>query len=77
MARTILKDKEWERIKPYIPKNKGKKGRQPTKDHQTLEAILWVLRTGSPWRDVPQEFMSLEKGLCSFLRDHYLLQIKD
>ena len=68
MARTILKDEEWEIIKPYIPNNKGKKGRPPTKDRQTLEAILWVLRTGAPWRDVPKELCHWKKAYMRFRR---------
>jgi transposase len=68
MARTILKNKEWEIIKPFIPNNKGKKGRPPKKDRNTLEAILWVLRTGAPWRDVPQELCHWKKAYMRFRR---------
>jgi transposase len=50
MARTILTDKEWETIKPFIPENNGNTGKKshPAHDHRRiLEAILWVLRTGA------------------------------
>lgn len=68
MARTILTDKEWEVLKPLIPDNTGKKG-HPARDHrQILEAILWVLRTGAPWRDVPREFCSWSTAYTRFRR---------
>lgn len=68
MARTILKNEEWKIIKPLIPNNKGKKGRPPTRDRKTLEAILWVLRTGAPWRDVPKELCHWKKAYMRFRR---------
>jgi transposase len=38
---------------PDLPSGQGRKG-YPSTDHwQTLEAIFWRFRTGSPWRDLP------------------------
>lgn len=68
MARTILTDKEWETLKPFIPDHTGKKG-HPARDHrQVLEAILWVLRTGAPGRDIPQEFCPWMTAYTRFRR---------
>jgi transposase len=68
MARTILTDAEWKVLEPFIPDNKGKKGR-PSQNHRLiLEAILWVLRTGAPWRDIPQEFGSWNTVYTRFRR---------
>jgi transposase len=54
MTRTILSDSQWERLRPLLPPQKPRTGR-PAKDHrQVLEGILWVLRTGAPWRDLPE-----------------------
>jgi len=56
MARTLLTDARWERLRPLLPPQRARTGR-PARDHrQILEGILWVLRTGAPWRDLPQEF---------------------
>jgi transposase len=56
MARDILTDEKWERLSPLLPPQKPKTGR-PAKDHRTvLEAILWIDRTGAPWRDLPPEY---------------------
>ena len=53
MTRTIISDAQWERLRPLLPPQKPRTGR-PAKDHrQILEGILWVLRTGAPWRDRP------------------------
>ena len=56
MARTILSDKQWEHIAPLLPGKEGDPGRTGGDNRKTLEGILWNIRTGSPWRDLPPEF---------------------
>ena len=49
-----LTDEEWEIVEPLIP-HKPPTGR-PYHDHRTvLGGILWVARTGSSWREMPEE----------------------
>ena len=56
MALDILTDEQWERFGPLLPSQKPRTGR-PAKGHRTvLEAILWIDRTGAPWRDLPPEY---------------------
>jgi transposase len=56
MARTILTDQIWHQMQPLLPPESGYWGR-PSKSHrQVVEGILWILRTGAPWRDLPQEY---------------------
>jgi Putative transposase of IS4/5 family (DUF4096) len=51
-----LSDERWETIVPLLPPHKPVIGR-PAHDHrQILQGILWVARTGAPWRDLPPEF---------------------
>ena len=51
-----LTDDQWRRLRPLLPTQKPKTGR-PEKDHRTvINGILWILRTGSPWRDLPERF---------------------
>jgi hypothetical protein len=51
-----LNDEGWERILPRLPPQKPAIGR-PAHDHRAiLEGILWIARTGAPWREVPTEF---------------------
>ena len=55
-----LTDAQWERIKPHLPKYKpsAKGGRPPSDDREVLEGILWMLRTGARWQDLPGEYPS-------------------
>ncbi len=56
MARDTLTDEQWERLRTVLPPQKPKTGR-PAKDHRlVINAILWILRTGAPWRDLPTEY---------------------
>ena len=49
-----LSDDEWDLISDLFPKPTGV-GRPPNNPRDMMDGILWVLRTGAPWRDVPQE----------------------
>lgn len=52
----VLSDEFWAIVEPLLPSSQGRRGR-PWADHrQVMEGICWRYRTGSPWRDVPQEF---------------------
>ena len=56
MRRYELSDAEWAALSPLLPPQERTGGR-PAKDHRTvLNGILWVLATGSPWRDVPERY---------------------
>ena len=56
MGRGDLTDDQWRRLKPLLPPRKPGTGR-PGKDHRTvINGILWILRTGSLWRDLPERF---------------------
>jgi transposase len=51
-----LTDQQWERLAPLLPPEKGKRGR-PCRNHRDgLNGILWVKRTGAPWRDLPPRY---------------------
>jgi transposase len=51
-----LSDTEWNVIKPVLPKGKGRRGRKPRNNRRVLNGIFWVLRTGAPWRDMPERY---------------------
>jgi transposase len=56
MNRGDLTNAQWERLQPLLPPQKPKIGR-PSHDHRTiLNGILWILRTGAPWRDLPARY---------------------
>ncbi|MGK7916065.1 MAG: transposase [Prochloraceae cyanobacterium] len=51
-----LSTAQWKKIKPLLPPQKPAIGR-PNNNHQTIiNGILWVLRTGAPWRDIPDSY---------------------
>jgi transposase len=55
MRRHGLTDREWVRLEPLLPP-KPSTGRPP-KDHRLiLDALLWLGKTGAPWRDLPGRF---------------------
>ena len=54
MARFDLSDVEWRLIKPLLP-NKPR-GVPRVSDRRVLNGIFYVLRTGSPWRDLPERY---------------------
>jgi transposase len=54
-----LTDKQWEIIEPIIPKSrsrKGKRGRPSVNKREVLNGILWILRTGAQWREMPKKY---------------------
>ena len=54
MARHGLSDEEWAVISDCFPEPKAT-GRPPMPPRQAMDGICWILRSGAPWRDVPEE----------------------
>lgn len=66
MRRFELTDEQWKLIKPVLP-TQTRGGRW--NDHrQTLDGMLWVLRCGSPWRDMPDRYGSWKSVYSRFRR---------
>ena len=55
MARTCLTDAQWERMAPLAPGKPGDPGATGRDNRRFVEAVLWIARTGAPWRDLPAE----------------------
>ena len=51
-----LSDRVWERLRPHLPGEAGKRGRPAQDNHRFLDAVFWILRTGAPWRDLPPDY---------------------
>jgi len=66
MKRHEVTDEQWEVIQPILPKRTAKTGRPPSDPRLMLNGILWILRTGSPWRDLPERF-----GPWQTVYDHF------
>jgi transposase len=56
MPRKILRDDQWERIEAMLPGKATDRGRTAADNRLFVEAVLWIARTGSPWRDLPKAF---------------------
>ena len=56
----ILTDAQWQKIEPLLPRPKRnpKGGRPPADTRLVLEGILWILKSGARWRDLPERFPS-------------------
>jgi transposase len=70
MAKPILNDELWEIIEPLIPKKKRRfryPGRKPVPAREALTGILFVLKTGIAWEDLPLE-MGCGSGMTCWRR---------
>ena len=54
--RHALSDADWERIKDLLPGRPGQQGGIAADNRLFVDAVLYVARTGIPWRDLPQRF---------------------
>jgi len=54
IMRYELTDFEWTAIRPFLP-NKPR-GVPRVNDRRVLNGIFWILRSGAPWRDLPESF---------------------
>lgn len=55
----FINNEQWSKLEPLLPKPKpGKLGRPQTENREGLEGILWVLRSGARWEDLPKRYPS-------------------
>ena len=55
MRRHELTDEQWDLIEPILPAQRhGGRGRPPSDQRKMLNSMMWILRTGAPWRDLPE-----------------------
>ena len=68
MKRKILRDDQWDRIKDQLPGKAGDCGVTAKDNRLFLEAVLWIGRTGAPWRDMPAELGNWHTTFTRFSR---------
>ena len=57
MRRHELSDVEWLLVESVLPRQRqGGRGRPPKTNREMLNAMMWILKTGAPWRDLPERF---------------------
>lgn len=71
MARPLVDDDLWKIIEPLLPPPKPRRfrypGRKPVENRRAFTGILFVLKTGIPWEDLPQE-MGCGSGMTCWRR---------
>jgi len=68
MARYELSDAEWAQIEFLLPCETGRKAR-PSKDNRRMvNGMVWILRSGAPWRDLPQRYGPWQSVYTRFRR---------
>jgi transposase len=56
ISRYELSDAQWERIAPLLPGKVSDPGRTGADNRLFLNGVLWVLRSGAHWRDLPERY---------------------
>jgi transposase len=56
MNRGDVTNEQWAQLEPLLPPQKPKTGRPNLPHRQVINGILWVLRTGAPWEDMPLRY---------------------
>ena len=62
-----LTDSEWRILDPLLP-DRGERGPAIPDKRRTVNGILWVLRTGAPWRDMPERYGNWNSVFIRFTR---------
>src|SRR5262249_34804434 len=63
-----LSDETWAQIAPLLPPERGRKARRARNNRRIVNAMLWVLRTGAPWRDLPSHYPPWQTVYTRFSR---------
>ena len=66
--RKLLRNDQWERIEHLLPGKASDCGVTAKDNRLFVEAVLWVARTGSPWRDLPPQLGNWHNTYTRFSR---------
>ena len=68
MDRYVLTDAQWAKMEPHCLGKPTDPGRSGSDNRRFIEAVLWIVRTGSPWRDLPEAFGPWNSAFRRFSR---------
>ena len=82
MRRYEISDVDWERIATLLPGKEGDVGRTAGDNRQFINGVLWIARSGAPWRDLPERYGNwnsvfqrfrrwAKKGVCNRCLRHF------
>ncbi len=66
-SRYELSDRQWDTIKGFLPGKKGDPGRTAVDNRVFVDGVLWILRSGARWSDLPPrygKYKSVHKRFC-------------
>jgi transposase len=56
MRRYAIRDDQWARVEPLLPGKPEDPGQTAAENRLFIDAVLWIGRTGAPWRDLPERY---------------------
>jgi putative transposase len=62
-----LTDNQWKRLEPHLSGKNGDVGRPCDDNRRFINAVLWITRSGAPWRDLPERY---GKWITAYQRDN-------
>lgn len=68
VVRKLLTDAQWVKLEPLLPGKAADRGATAKDNRLFLEAVLWIMRTGAPWRDLPPELGNWHTSFTRFSR---------
>lgn len=68
LDRLVLRDEQWARLAPHLIGDERTRGSSGRDNRLFVEAVLWIVRTGSPWRDLPEAFGAWNSAFRRFSR---------
>jgi transposase len=68
MPRKLITDTQWKKLEPLLPGKASDRGVTAKDNRLFLEAVLWIMRTGAPWRDLPPELGNWHTTFTRFSR---------
>jgi putative transposase len=80
VKRYELSDRQWERIASLLPGKAGDPGRTAADNRMFVDGVLWVLRSGAHWHDLPERYgkwKSVHKRFCRWAKAGVWEQVFD
>ncbi|MFV0293975.1 MAG: transposase, partial [Paracoccus sp. (in: a-proteobacteria)] len=68
LERLVVCDRLWERLSAHIISDGRTRGSSGRDNRMFVQAVLWIIRTGSPWRDLPDVFGAWNSAFRRFSR---------
>ena len=68
LGRLVLSDGQWGRIARHIIGDERTRGSSGRDNRMFVESVLWIVRTGAPWRDLPEAFGAWNSAFRRFSR---------